>query len=324
MKIKKEYIILAGIIILSVLYLILHETDRELYKLPNISIIESKDITKLEIKRPNDSTILNKKDNKWYIEPEDYLADQQGIKAILDVIDDLTVTALVSESKNFIRYNLSEDRKIIVKAWAGNTLQRIFEIGKSAPTHQHTFVHLIDDPNIYHARGNFRRKFDKSAENLRDKTVLTLDKKQIQKMEITKGKVSSEYIYKTIAAETEEKQIEDAPDAKKTAPKMEWKTADNKEVDETMMNRLLDLFVNLKCTRYIYDKTKEDFKDPVYTFKIDGIKDVSLSLFDEIEKDITLYPAISSENDYPFYLSDSHGKNIIEKIDKLNKPTTEE
>ena len=38
---------------------------------------------------------------------------------MLDVIEELTLTALVSESKNYVRYDLSHDEKITVKAWKG-------------------------------------------------------------------------------------------------------------------------------------------------------------------------------------------------------------
>jgi hypothetical protein len=320
MKIKKEYIILAVIIILSILYLVLHKTDRAQYQLPEIPKIASKDISKLEINRLDESILLNKKDNKWYIAPEGYPADNQTIKNMLDVIDDLTLTALVSETKSFVRYDLNKDKKITVKAWTGNTMQREFEIGKAAPTYQHTFVHFINDPNIYHARGNFRNKFETTGDKLRDKTVLSFDKKQAQGILMAKGTESEEFIYRLAPVEEGKGQVDDAGDSKTPETKLEWQTAEGKKVEKTEIDGLLSLFADLKCESYIDNKTKEDFKDPTYNLELKGTKDVSLAIFDKLDKEAADYPAISSENDYPFFLSESTGKNIMEKVDKLLKP----
>jgi len=320
MKIKKELIILVVIITLSVLYLVMHKTDRAQYQLPEITEIAVKDISKLEINRSDESVMLNKKDNKWYIAPEGYLADNRVVEDMLDVIDDLTLTALASEAKSFFRYDLNDDKKITVKAWTGTTMQREFEMGKAAPTYQHTFVHFIKDPNIYHARGNFRYKFEKIGDKLRDKTVLSFDKKQAQKILIAKGKESMEFVYSPAPVEEGKRQVDDAGDSKTPETKMEWQTTEGKKVEKTEIDGLLSLFADLECESYIDKKTKEDFKDSAYRLELKGTIDVSLAIFDKLDKEATNYPAVSSENDYPFFLSEPQSKNIMEKADKLLKP----
>ena len=49
MKIKKEYIILAAIILALALYLYFHEEQRTLYQLPVLPEVSAKDISKIEI-----------------------------------------------------------------------------------------------------------------------------------------------------------------------------------------------------------------------------------------------------------------------------------
>jgi len=135
MKIKIEYIVLAAIIVCLSLYLVFQKSDEVGYSLPDISDIHKKDISKLEINIPSEETlVLNKDDNKWMIASRNYPADQGKVESMIDVIDELTLTALVSESENYSRYDLGDDKKINVNAWAKDTLIRSFDIGKAAST----------------------------------------------------------------------------------------------------------------------------------------------------------------------------------------------
>lgn len=117
MKLKKEYFILAAILVALILYLALHRSNRTHYQLPELSEVTGKHISKLEITTAGNSIIFNQKDNTWNIEPNGYRADSTKVKNILNVIEKLKLTALVSESKNYIRYDLSNDKNIHVKAW---------------------------------------------------------------------------------------------------------------------------------------------------------------------------------------------------------------
>ena len=49
MKVKKEYFILAGVIVALILYLVLHKSNRTYYKLPDIPAVSGKQILKIEI-----------------------------------------------------------------------------------------------------------------------------------------------------------------------------------------------------------------------------------------------------------------------------------
>ncbi|MEJ2657927.1 MAG: DUF4340 domain-containing protein, partial [Desulfobacterales bacterium] len=188
MKLKKEYFILGAVLVALVLYLALHRSNRTNYQLPELSPVPEKKISKLEITTADKSIVLNKTDNTWSIEPKGYPADSTKVKNMLDIIENLKLTALVSESKNYVRYDLGNDKNIHVKAWVGKTLERDFYIGKTAPTFQHTFVKLADDPNVYHARQEFRRKFDMSVNALRDKTVLSYAQNNIREITLAHDK----------------------------------------------------------------------------------------------------------------------------------------
>lgn len=317
MKIKKEYFILAGVMAALILYLVLHRSDRTHYELPDITGVSVKQISKLEIGKADKTLVLNKKDNAWYLDPKGYPADSDKVKNMLDVIEKLTLTALVSESKNYERYDLTGDKKITVKAWHGKTLSREFDIGKTANTYQHTFVRLAKDSNVYHARGDFRRKFDRTVEELRDKRVLSYTQKDIREITLTKDKMTLTLTQKQILEQEGKKK--DKPDTTSEKPETQivWQDAEGKKTDPAKVDRLLSLLNPLECETYITDKKKEDLKNPTYALSLKGDKEYSLFVFAKKDTDAKTYPAISSENEYPFLLSESQVESIKSKIEDI-------
>ncbi len=304
MKLKKEYLILTAIMVALILYLVLHRSNRTHYTLPEISSIPGKQISKIAFEKADGTVVLNKKDNTWYIGPKAYPADSDKVQDILNVIENLKMTALVSESKNYVRYDLNPDKKIHVKAWQGESLIREFDIGKAAATFQHTFVKLAENPNVYHARGDFRQKFDPAVEDLRDKTVLSFVQKDLREINIIGDKKTLALHLKQGVEADGEKKDAAAKSGKSSEPQTSWMDAKGKKVDAVKVGRLLGFLNRLECEAYLDDSKKDGFKDPVYVVTLKGAKDYTLSIFVPKNKDEKAYPAVSSENDYPFLLSD--------------------
>ena len=190
MKAKKEYLILILIIIGLSVYLFMRTADRTFYELPQIAALEQNQITKIEISKDGQTIVLNKKDNKWYLEPHGYTADTKKVKDMLSTLGGMTLTTLVSESKDYGRYELNDEKRIAVKAWQQETLKRNFDIGKPASSFRHTFVRLDGDSRVFHARDNFRGKFDLTVDNLRDKNVLSFKPAEISEIQIAKDETA--------------------------------------------------------------------------------------------------------------------------------------
>ncbi len=317
MKLKKEYIILAVVMAALIVYLAMHKSNRTHYKLPAINPVTEKQISKIEITKNGQSVVLQKKDEKWYLDAKEYLADQDKVEGMLMAMKDFTITALVSESKNYIRYDLAEDKKIVVKAWQGEKLLRYFQVGKAAPTGHHTFVLLPGDYNVYHARGDFRRIFDRSLDDLRDMVVLAFEKEDIKQINITADKMNLSLSKKKIPVSIKNKK----PSKTSVKPPMKtvWQNGQGKNVDPAKVDNLFQFLNKLECEKYIYDTTKEKFKDPQYLILLNGNKKQSLSIFNKIKKDAKNYPGVSSENNDPFMLSDSQVDSIKSKINDIMK-----
>ena len=325
MKIKKEYIILAIIIIALSVYLVMRRGDRTLYELPEIPQVSQKDITRLEITKGKTIIELNKKDNSWYIAPKEYPADADKVKNMLDNVEKLTLTALVSQSKNYNLYDLSGEAKINVKAYQGESLKRDIDVGKTASSFRHTFVKPAGDERVFHARGNFRNTFDTTVDDLRDKTILTYTPSDIQQIQITQEKQSF-MLNRTQPPEKEEPPAADKEEsASPPAQKTIWQTPDGRAGDEVAVNQLLNLLSNLRCEKFIEDRGKEDFTAPLITIQLKGSQEHSLSIFAKTEEKEMEQPAISSASKYAFLLTDSEAEGIMKDASNiLKEPETDE
>lgn len=323
MKIKKEYLVLFILIIALSLYLLVRKPDRSHYRLPNISQVPTSDITRVKISKPNETILLEKKKGIWSISPEGYPADAAKIKGMLDTIGSLTLTTLISESKSYERYDLEKGKRIGVKAWAGDKLEREFDVGKVASSFNHTFVKMAGDERVYHARENFRGKFDQTVESLRDKAVLRFEQEEIQKLDISMGKISLTLIRKSPTVEVAPLQEGEKQDKEPPQVESMWQTPEGKGVDESKLKRLLSTLSRLNCSAYIEGRKKGDFTEPVYTIELEGPKAYTLSIFEKTKEEDNTRPAVSSDNAFPFLLPDFQANRIMISPEELLEKSAE-
>jgi hypothetical protein len=337
MKLKKEYILLALVVVALVLYLSLRSANHDEEDLPQPAKIESAKINRLVLTdKENPAVELVKKAEKWFIEPQGYPADEVKVKNMVHAVADLALTALVSESKNYDRYELTPKTRINIQAFGdGGTRLRAFDIGKSAPTLQHTFAVLEGDPRIYHARGQLRSTFDQSVEDLRDKTIFDLDKESIHSLTIQKegkllaaGKVTPP---KPEAQPSPAPSPAAAPESAATAsptpgptpaepPAPKWQDADGKELDKADVERVLGVLSRLQCDGYLDDASKAKLTQAqalaTLTFKSDK-GEYTLSVFAKENEKAEKVPALASTTPYGFVLNEYRLKEIEKTINKL-------
>lgn len=322
MKIK-EFIVLAVVILLLGSYLFLRNSDRSQYELPSVSPVKNKEISRIEITSLENKIELIRSGDQWQIGDKKYPADGTKIKNILEELEGLKLTALVSEAKAYARYDLSDEKKISVKAWAGDQLVRDIEIGKNADTYQHTFVRLSDNPNVYHARNNFRRTFDQTIETLRDKTVLSFNTADIREIQISSAGHSLNLTLEKQSAEKLQPETETTAETDDASSSKEsdtvWLIKDGGPASADAVQRLLSQLAHLTCTGYWPEDQANRFEKPVRTILLRGDQTYSLSIFEKQDSE-TSYPAISNQNSYPFVLSDSVWTRLSESVDTLFGP----
>jgi hypothetical protein len=294
MKLNKEYIILGLIILALTGYLVFRHTDRMHYRLPELKKVESKDISKIEITRGSDTTVITRKDDAWYIGPQGWQADPEKIKSILSALSELKITDLVSESRAYDRYDLDAKKKILVKSFAGTALKRELIVGKSASTSRHTFVMLPGDEKVYLADGDFRSLLDAAPSGLRDTVVLSFNQSEITEIHIEANGQALSLTRQDIPAKTEKPSANISPD-------QVWKNDKGEQLDKVKVATLLAGLSKVYCESYLDDSVKSSLTKPLYSFKLKGTKEYSISLF---EKNGNKTPALSSGSPSPFVLPD--------------------
>ncbi len=330
MKFKKEYLILLLIIAALSVYLATRSKDQTHFVLPQPAKVESQKINRLVLTKDGNAIELTKKDDRWYIEPKAYAADGIKVKNMVKAAVDLTITDLISESGNYGRYDLGNEKKINVKVFADKELVRDFDIGKAASTYQHTFARLADDPNVYQARGSLSETFDHAADDLRDLAVLSFEKDDITALTVAKGSQSL-VLDKKEAPPQEKAQTADGDkkEAQKEAsapakPQPQWQAPDNKAVDKPAVERLLNDFSNFKCSGYLEDNAAGNLKDPIWTLTFKSDKGAqTVSVFEKQGPEATEYPARSSATAYAFTIAKNKVETMEKQIDKLLHIETE-
>ncbi len=312
MKGKKEYIVLFILIAALAGYLYLQRTDRVNYEIPQIVAVDAGAITGIQIASRDGKVSLSKKDGSWYIEPMGYPADIAKVGRMLEPITNFTLTDLVSESGSFERYSLGEADRITVKAYAGTELRRSFDLGKAAPTQQHTFVTLPDDNRVFHAMGSFRRDFELAAADLRDMQVLSFPKDEITGVRISAQGKETILTRTEVEPAGEEGESVDKDDA--SPRRIVWKDAAGVEADKPEVDALLSGLSDLDCEGYLEDLTREQAGDPELTITLTGARDYTLSLHSARDAKT---PATSSANDYVFVLPGYRQENIAKSVEKL-------
>lgn len=281
---KKEHIVLGVVIAALLLYLVLRNPDRINYQLPDLPVVGEGMVSRVEIARAGQMIRLEKKGDQWLILPQGYSADPARIKAIMDALTGLTLTALVSESGHYFPYGLDPENAIKVKAYDQERLLREFSVGNDASTYSHTFVKLASDPRVFHAKKTFRSDFDQKTDGWRDKTVLRVDKAQVLAIEIAMDGAKVLFTKNVKAVEARAGAMPPQGQPEPPAREESWLMADGKPGNGAELNNILDSASQLACEGFIEGKTKGDLRGPVYTVTLKGPRDFQLAIYPKTEK----------------------------------------
>jgi len=314
-NVRKEYIILLIIIVISVSYLLKKDNDKTEINLPELVRIDKKDIKKIEIKNSKGKFVLAKNDNKWKLEQSGFPVMEGKAEKMLELLSDTDISDLISKTGLYERYGLTENNRAVVIAYKDNAKIRELEIGNKAEAGNRTFVKLKGDKNIYQARGDFKNVFDIDKDNIIDKKIFTFYKDDITELIINQGEKKYHFL-KVDESELKngkKKKSEEANDVKKEK-KLIWVNADNKaEANNEEIDAYISDNSSLRCESYI---EKGKFKNKEITLDIIFIdknrRNYRLSLYGNLSdiKNINKITATSPDRGFLFIMS----KDRIEKL----------
>jgi len=172
---------------------------------------------------------------------------------------------------------------------------------------------MIDnDHRVFHAEGNIRSDFIKTVSELRDKKVMVIQD-EITELTLQMGnkKMTIVKAVAPVSVDTTEKKGE------QTAPEetdSKWITSDGRPVKDNEIDSIIGSLTDYRCDEFIEDKTNQDFTSPVYTATLKGTKEYSISFYAKQDEQ---YPAVTSESEYPFMVSEWKADKIMKDLDSL-------
>ncbi len=296
MKIKKEYYILSGLVVLLSLYLVFHSTGKINYTLPVIKTIKSSTISHITITNDKQEIRLNKGKLRWRIAPDNYRVDKTLMDSLINNLTSIDLVDMVSRSGSYVAYGLDKDKGIHVVAEDPNgKVLRDFIIGNQTTGGNFTYIKLNKDKNVYTIKGRVRNHFETTAESLMDKKVLSFIPGDIQKISIKKEGRDITFI------------------KEKKDKTFTWKTSKGKKVDTKKITDYLAQLSRLNFTAY--SKTIPSSAAVTITLSDDkGLHSLTLS-----GKTNTGYPGTSSYTEKPFIIDGGTGDLIMKNIDGLEK-----
>lgn len=134
-------------------------------------------------KQENIKAEFSQKNNEWYLEkPITYKGDNSNITSMLDSVVTAKFTEKVENSSKLEDFGLKEPRiTLAIKTPEGD---KIIKVGDDSPTNSSTYVMRDKDPNVYLFPTSVFYGLNKKLTDLRDKTIIKLDKELISSLEL--------------------------------------------------------------------------------------------------------------------------------------------
>ena len=180
--------------------------------------VEADKIDELEIKSESgDRTTLKKKGNDWEIaQPVSAPSDQSTVSGITSNLASLEIQRVIDENPaNLKEFGLASPR--VEVAYKSGGQERRLQIGDKTPTGSDLYAKLADGKRVFLIPAYLDSTFNHGTFDLRDKTVLKVDREQLDKLEVVGDKRTERF----------EKKNGDWTIAEPPVGKAEFSTVDN-------------------------------------------------------------------------------------------------
>jgi Domain of unknown function (DUF4340) len=270
---------------------------------PVILKVNTAGVTQLTIKqKQSDPVTLQKADaGKWQItQPKPYRADQETVAGMLSTLSGLNADRVVEDkASNLKQYGLDPAVAELDITGKGQGTRQLL-LGDDTPTGGDVYASLAGDPRVFTVSSFNKTSLDKSLNDLRDKSLLTVDADTVSRVElIRKGQ------------EIEFDRTKDGWQILKPTSS----PADSSAVNN-LVRSLTSATMQLSATATSDAAAEFARATPVATAKLTGDTGVQTL---EVRKSKDDYYAKSSAVDGAFKVDSSLGTALDKKIDDFQK-----
>ena len=157
-------------------------------KRDKVFAVEADKIDELEIKSESgDRTTLRRKGNEWEIvQPNAAPADQAAVSGITSNLSSVEIQRVIDENAADLKeFGLAEPR--VEVAFKANGKQLRLQVGQKTPSGTDVYAKLADAKKVFLIPSFLDSTFNHGTFDLRDKSVLKLDREKIDTVEMTAG-----------------------------------------------------------------------------------------------------------------------------------------
>ncbi|HEX4165850.1 MAG TPA: DUF4340 domain-containing protein [Bryobacteraceae bacterium] len=162
---------------------------------PKVVDIPDASVKSVDLRRKDGSSItLEKEEGKWTITtPEHWKADQDAATTLLSSLHPVSADSVVeNSSSDLTKYGLNKPSlDVTVHLANGKSDELLF--GDDVPAGSLVYVRTANDPKIYAVASSVKTSLDKSANDLRDKRLLTFDQNHLTRIDLMSGKSDIEF-----------------------------------------------------------------------------------------------------------------------------------
>ena len=148
--------------------------------------VEADKIDELEVKsEAGERTTLRRKGTEWEIvQPVAAPSDQATVSGITSNLASVEIQRVIEEKPSDLKeFGLAEPRVEVAFKTGGK--ERRLQLGQKTPSGSDVYAKLADDPKVFLVSSFLDSTFNHSTLDLRDKSVLKLDREKIDTMEVT-------------------------------------------------------------------------------------------------------------------------------------------
>jgi hypothetical protein len=163
---------------------------------PKILAVNEADISKFDLKKNGAEQVAGERNSsgQWHItSPASLPADQSAVSSLLGTFSSLNSERLVEEkAANLASYGLDAPKLEFDLSEKGNKTQKLL-LGDDSPTGNGIYAKLDGDPRVFIMPSFDKTSIDKTANDLRDKRLLTLDPDKISQVNLVAKKQEIEF-----------------------------------------------------------------------------------------------------------------------------------
>ncbi len=163
---------------------------------PKILAIPDDQIAQLTLKRKDADAVVLKKNaqNKWEMaQPKPYRVDPDTVSGITAAINPLASTQVVDEKpSNLAQFGLDAPSFELTVTKKDGKSEKLL-IGDDAPAGGDVYAKLESDPRVFTIASFGKTGLDKTAQDLRDKRLLTFDSEKLTRVELDAKKQQLEF-----------------------------------------------------------------------------------------------------------------------------------